>query len=47
MSPTCEIEGIVLSEKPIELKGAIVNTYQAVGLAKRLGIIVRSTSEEE
>lgn len=36
-----DINGVVLSDNNEELKGAIVDFYQAAELAKRLGIIIR------
>ncbi|MEF9983098.1 MAG: pentapeptide repeat-containing protein [Oscillospiraceae bacterium] len=38
---TCELQGIRVSETAEELRGAIVNTYQAADLAKLLGIVIK------
>ena len=38
---TCRISGIITSLEAGELKGAVVNMFQAVELAKRFGVIVR------
>ena len=38
---TCWISGIITSLEAGELKGAVVNMFQAVELAKRFGVIVR------
>lgn len=38
---TCDLQAIVVSDDNRELKGAIVNTYQAVELSKFLGIIIK------
>lgn len=38
---TCAIDGLVLSDDCAELKGAIVDLYQAAELAKRLGIVIK------
>lgn len=38
---SCNIAGIVLSEYCTELRGAIVDTYQAADLARRLGIVIK------
>lgn len=38
---TCRISGIVISMEARELKGAVVNMFQAVELAKLLGVVVR------
>ena len=39
------IEGIVLSDERGELEGAVVNTFQALGLAKRLGLVIQDSGE--
>lgn len=36
---TCQIEGIVVDEK--DLRGAIVNEYQAIELSKLLGLVIK------
>ena len=38
---TCRLDGLVLSQEGDELRGAIVDRWQASELAKRLGLIVR------
>lgn len=38
---TCTIAGVVLSDDCRELKGAIVDLYQAAELAKRLGVVIK------
>lgn len=38
---TCRLEGIIISQGGEELKGVIVDPFQAVELAKRLGIVVK------
>ena len=42
---TSSIEGIVLSDERGELEGAVVNTFQALGLAKRLGLVIQDSGE--
>lgn len=37
----CSINGLVLSDDCSELKGAVVDLYQAAELAKRLGVIIK------
>ena len=37
----CTIDRITVSEELSELKGAIINPYQAVELAKFLGVIIK------
>ena len=44
-SPKRSIEGIVLSDERGELEGAVVNTFQALGLAKRLGLVIQDSGE--
>ena len=39
---TCSIQGLVLSDECRELKGAVVDLYQAAELAKYLGVVVKS-----
>lgn len=39
---TCTIHGLVLSDECTELKGAVVDLYQAAELAKYLGVVVKS-----
>lgn len=39
---TCEISGLTLSDELTELKGAVVDLYQAADLAKRLGLVIKS-----
>ena len=41
----CEIEGIVLSEGKGELEGMVVNAFQALDFAKRLGLVIQSEKE--
>lgn len=41
----CDIEGLVLSDGKGELEGAAVNTFQALELAKRLGILIKDSEE--
>lgn len=36
-----EIEGLIFSDERTELKGAVTDLYQAAGLARLLGIIIR------
>lgn len=38
---TSQIDGLVLSEGCEELRGAIVDLYQAAGLARRLGVVIK------
>ena len=38
---TCAIDALVLSEGCRELQGAVVDLWQAAGLARRLGVIVK------
>lgn len=38
---TCSIHGLVLSDECRELKGAVVDLYQAAELAKYLGVVVK------
>ncbi len=38
---TCEIGGLVLSDGCEELRGAVVDLYQAAELAKRLGLVIK------
>lgn len=38
---TCILEGISVSTEGNELKGALVNVYQAAELAKLLGIVIK------
>lgn len=38
---TCILEGISISTEGNELKGAIVNVYQAADLAKLLGVVIK------
>ena len=38
---TCAIDALVLSEGCPELQGAVVDLWQAAGLARRLGVIVK------
>ncbi|MCQ5129533.1 pentapeptide repeat-containing protein [Butyricicoccus faecihominis] len=38
---SCNIGGLTVSESSVELRGAIVSPEQAVGLAKRLGVVVK------
>lgn len=37
----CELEGICVSENAEELKGAVVNTFQAVELSRLLGLVIK------
>ena len=37
----CTINGLVLSDDSSELRGAVVDIYQAAELAKRLGITIK------
>lgn len=39
---TCDISGLSLSDELMELKGAVVDLYQAAELAKRLGLVIKS-----
>ena len=38
---TCTIDAVTLSEGCRELQGAVVDLWQAAGLARRLGVIVK------
>ena len=38
---SCQIDGIVVSDNFTELRGASVNLYQAAGLSKLLGVIIK------
>lgn len=38
---TSELEGICVSEEAKELKGAVVNAYQAIELSKLLGLVIK------
>lgn len=38
---TCQIDGLILSQSGVELRGLIVNSLQAAALARRLGLVVR------
>ena len=38
---SCRLEGIVLSDSMGELRGCAMDLYQAAGIARRLGVIVR------
>ena len=38
---TCHLEGLVLSDGGEELRGVIVDRWQAGELARRLGIVIR------
>ncbi|MBS5064074.1 MAG: pentapeptide repeat-containing protein [Hungatella hathewayi] len=39
---TCNLTGLSLSDELTELKGAVVDLYQAAELAKRLGLVIKS-----
>lgn len=41
----CNISGIGLSDGKLELQGIVVNMFQAVELAQRLGIVIKETGE--
>ena len=43
---TCVIDGLVLSERCAELRGAVVDLWQAAGLARRLGVIIKELEED-
>lgn len=38
---SCELRALALSQESTELKGAVVDLYQAAELAKRLGLIIK------
>ena len=38
---TCDLEAICISDEHKELKGAVVNSFQATGLSKFLGVIIK------
>ena len=38
---TCDIKGLVLSDECSEVRGAVMDLYQAAELAKRLGIVIK------
>ena len=38
---SCTLSGPVFSDTAWELKGAIVDLYQAAALAKRFGVVIR------
>ena len=38
---TCTLQGLVLSESLTELRGAVLDRFQAAELARRFGVIVR------
>lgn len=38
---TCEIKGIVLSDECSEVRGAVMDLYQAAELAARLGVVIK------
>lgn len=44
---SCNIEGIIISDNMSELKGMKVNLFQAVDLAKRLGIEIEEENGTE
>ena len=37
----CNLEGIIISDGKEELRGAVVNMFQALALAKRLGVVIK------
>lgn len=43
---SCQAEGLIFSQSGEELKGLIVDTFQAAGLARRLGVVVRDAAGE-
>lgn len=43
----CDISGIILSDKMEELKGMLVNSFQAIELAQRMGIVIRDREFNE
>lgn len=38
---TCDLKGLVLSDECTEVRGAVMDLYQAAELAKRLGIVIK------
>ena len=38
---TCDIKGLGLSDECSEVRGAVMDLYQAAELAKRLGIVIK------
>ena len=42
---TCDIDALTLSESCAELRGAVVDLWQAAGLARRLGLIIKEPEE--
>lgn len=42
---TCVIDALTLSESCAELRGAVVDLWQAAGLARRLGLIIKEPEE--